>query len=56
MNYTKGLCVDKLELIRGMIAYNELKPEELEWIWWKLNDVSHEIDEYIDKNQIRERK
>jgi len=56
MEYTKSLCVDKLNLIQGMITENILNPKEIEHLWWLLNDVSHVIDEYLDKNKVRERK
>jgi len=56
MSYTKSLCLDKLDLIQGMIVYNQLNHSEIEYIWWKLNDVSHDIDEYLDKHKVRERK
>ncbi len=54
--YEKGLCLDKLDLIGGMIIYNVLTPEEVEKIWYMLNDVSHLIDEYIDRIGARNRK
>jgi hypothetical protein len=56
MTYTKSLCFDKLDLIGGMIEHCLLNDEEIKEIWEKLNDVSHEIDEYIDRNDVRNRK
>lgn len=56
MDYTKSLCMDKLDLILGMILHNDLTPEEVKFIWEKFNDVSHEIDEYIDKRGVRDRR
>lgn len=56
MNYTKGLCFDKLDLIKGMIEHNLLNQDEINYIWHELNDVSHVIDEYIDRRQIRDRR
>jgi hypothetical protein len=52
---TKSECFDKLDLIKGMIENNIFNPEELHWLWWQINDMSHIIDEYIDKHKIRER-
>ncbi len=54
--YDKGLCLNKLDLIGGMIIHNVLTPEEVEKIWYMLNDVSHQIDEYIDRIGARNRK
>ncbi len=56
MTYTKSLCLDKLDLIRDMVTYCLLNEAEIKEIWEKLNDVSHEIDEYIDRNDVRNRK
>jgi len=56
MKYTKSLCFDKLDLIEGMIKHCLLNDEEIKEIWEKLNGVSHEIDEYIDRNGVRDRK
>jgi len=54
--YYKSLCYDKLELIRGMIEACPLTNAEAEQVYLKLNDISHEIDEYIDRNGVRDRK
>lgn len=54
MEYTKSLCIDKLDLIQQMIMNNILEPNEIEKIWCILNDASYDIDEYIDKNKILE--
>lgn len=56
MDYTKLLCFDKLDLIKGMIEHNLLNQEEINYIWHELNDVSHVIYEYIDRRQIRDRR
>lgn len=56
MEYTKSLCIDKLDLIQQMIMNNILEPNEIKKIWYILNDASYDIDKYIDKNKIRERK
>jgi hypothetical protein len=54
MRVTKSLCFDKLDLIKGMIENCPLTLTELEEIYLKLNDVSHEIDDYIDKCGARD--
>lgn len=56
MDYTKLLCFDKLDLIKGMIEHNLLNQEEINYIWHELNDVSHVIYEYIYRRQIRDRR
>ena len=56
MEYKKILWFDKPDLIKGMIEHNLLKQEEINYIWHELNDVSHVIDEYIDRRQIRDRR
>lgn len=54
-NETKSMCFDKLDLIQSMIKHNKLNQNEITKIWWKLNNFSHEIDEYIDREGIRDR-
>jgi hypothetical protein len=56
MKYTKSLCYDKLDLIKGMIEGCALNAVEIEEIWERLNGVSHDIDEFIDRNGVRDRK
>jgi hypothetical protein len=51
---TKMVCYGKLGLIEQMISNNQLTSKQITRIFDILNDAAHQIDDYIDKQGVRD--